>query len=289
VARTESIIKFLEPVVGRLAGIDGIAAVVLGGSHARGTADRNSDIDLGLYYDPERPFAIDDLDAAAREIDDRHASRLVTDFGEWGPGVNGGGWLLVRGRHVDFLYRDLVAVRRAIDECRAGQPKTLYQLGHPLGFHNQIYAGEVNCCEPLHDPRAVLKGLKTLVARYPPMLRRSLVTKHLFDAAFELDIAMKPAWRGDVMYASGCMFRAAGFMTLVLYALNRGYFINEKGALAESRKFAIRPRGFHATVARILAHPGEGPAELTRSVARLRAVVEQIRKLPAVRAAADSR
>jgi predicted nucleotidyltransferase len=100
----------IQRVAQRVARVRGVAAIVLGGSHARGTADRHSDIDLGLYYDSCRPFRVADLKRAAAELDDRHLPGLVTDFGQCGPGVNGGGWLLVAGRHLDFLYRELKAV-----------------------------------------------------------------------------------------------------------------------------------------------------------------------------------
>ncbi|RVX41729.1 nucleotidyltransferase-like protein [Nonomuraea polychroma] len=40
----------LHAVAARLAGVPGVAAVVLGGSRARGTHRPDSDIDLGLYY-----------------------------------------------------------------------------------------------------------------------------------------------------------------------------------------------------------------------------------------------
>src|SRR5215471_20572709 len=133
--------ELLDRVVGRVGLIEGVAAIALGGSRARGTADEHSDIDLGIYYDSERTFSIDALDRAARDLDDRHASGLLTQFGAWGPGVNGGGWLIVEGRHVDFLYRDLRTVARAIEQCLQGAVETIYQLGHPLGFHNQIWMG----------------------------------------------------------------------------------------------------------------------------------------------------
>ncbi len=97
--------EICERVVARLAAIKAIRAVALGGSRARGTAREDSDIDLALYYDRSTPFPIEQLNAAARELDDRHADGLVTPPGAWGPGVNGGGWLLIGGRHVDFLYR----------------------------------------------------------------------------------------------------------------------------------------------------------------------------------------
>ena len=213
--RDRHIETILSRVTARVARVAGIEAIVLGGSRARGTADAHSDIDLGLYYNSRQPFRLIDLERAARSLDDRGAHGLVTALGAWGPGVNGGGWLRIDGRHVDFLYRDLAAVRTGIDECRAGDPKTVYQLGHPYGFHNQIYAGEINCCRILFDRGGKVARLKRMAARYPEKLRRAIARKHLFDAAFELAIADKPALRGDVMYVAGCLFRAASFMTIV--------------------------------------------------------------------------
>lgn len=260
----------LNKVTARVARIRGVAAIALGGSRARGTADRRSDIDLGVYYDSRRPFRISDLASAARDLDDRKDPGLVTRFGEWGPGVNGGGWLQVDGTHVDFLYRDLAAVRRAIDDCRAGRISSLHQLGHPMGFHVQTYPGEMNCCVPLHDPRAILKRLKRRVAVYPAAMRVAMVTRHFFAATFHLAIAVKPAERCDVAYVAGSLFHAAGFMTLVVYALNRQWLINEKGALAASRKFPICPRGFHSTIETVMARPGATPRALARSIATMK-------------------
>jgi len=37
-------------VIDRLRRVDGVAAIVLGGSQARGTATPHSDVDLALYY-----------------------------------------------------------------------------------------------------------------------------------------------------------------------------------------------------------------------------------------------
>jgi hypothetical protein len=217
--------------------------------------------------------------SAPRELGDRHIPGLVTNFGEWGPGVNGGGWLVVGGRHLDFLYRDLKALAGAIEECRRGEPKSVYQLGHPLGFHNQIHAGEVACCRPLFDPLSAVEELKKLVRRYPAALRRAAVSKHLFDAAFELGIADKPAARGDILYTTGRLFRAAGFMTLVLYGLNRQWFINEKGAISASREFSIRPRNFHATIERVLAAPGGDSHSLGQSLRRMKSLWSRLHTL----------
>jgi Nucleotidyltransferase domain len=264
-------------VVVRLSRIEGIRALALGGSRARGSAREDSDIDLALYYDPVAPFAIAELDAAACELDDRHASGLVTTVGAWGAGVNGGGWLLIGGHQVDLLYRDLGRVRAVIERCVHGEIDAVYQLGHPLGFQNQIYAGEIHVCRMLHDPAAELKALKQLLAAYPPPMRRALIDKHLFDAQFEIEIAAGPATRSDIAYVSQCLARAAGFMVLVLHALNERFFLNEKNAFIESRTFALHPQDFHHAVERILGRPGDSAAELIQSVAAMRAVAHDLR------------
>ena len=44
-----------------LGAIPGVAALTLGGSWARGTAWANSDIDIGLYYEPDRRPDFDEL------------------------------------------------------------------------------------------------------------------------------------------------------------------------------------------------------------------------------------
>jgi predicted nucleotidyltransferase len=270
--------EILNLAVDRVSKIDGVIAIVLGGSRARGTADERSDIDLGIYYDGKRPFSTAALGAAAQELDDRHAENLVTSFGEWGPGVNGGGWLEIRGNHVDFLYRELGAVRQAIDDCIAGRPRSIYQLGHPLGFHMQIYAGEIHVCRPLFDRDGTVADLKSKVRDYPERFRAAIINKHRFDAEFEISIAAKPAERGDVMYVAGCLFRAAGFMTLVLYALNRIFFLNEKGALAESRRFAQKLPRFHDVIASVLGNIGTSPAELSANVARFQSLAAELRQ-----------
>ncbi|HKN13149.1 MAG TPA: nucleotidyltransferase domain-containing protein [Candidatus Binatus sp.] len=278
----------LTQVVARVAKIDGVQAIVLGGSRARGTADERSDIDLGIYYDGKHPFSTVALEAAAKDLDDRHSEGLVTSFGEWGPGVNGGGWLEIQGNHIDFLYREIGAVREAIEDCVAGRPRSVHQLGHPLGFHMQIYAGEVHVCRPLFDPSGTVARLKSLVSEYPEKFRTAVIAKHLFDAEFEITIAAKAAARTDIMYVAGCLFRAAGFMTLVLYALNRRFFFNEKGAWAESRGFAIKPVRFHDTVATVLGSVGTTVAELAASAVSFQSLAAELRQLAARPAKASS-
>jgi len=164
-----------------------------------------------------------------------------------------------------------------IKRCVQGEIDAVYQLGHPVGFRNQIYAGEIAVCQPLYDPAGEVAALKQLVAVYPPRMRRALIDKHLFDAQFEIEIAAGPAARGDIAYVGQCLGRAAGFMVLVLYALNQRWFLNEKNAFIESHGFAMCPSNFHRGVEEVLAEPGRTTSQLTRSVAALCAAASELR------------
>src|SRR5271163_4734620 len=95
--------RLAEQVANRLGNLEGILAVTLGGSLARNEGHPDSDIDLGLYYDPQHPPSINDLNLLAAELDDRHSQNLITGFGEWGCWVNGGGWLNINKQPVDWL------------------------------------------------------------------------------------------------------------------------------------------------------------------------------------------
>jgi hypothetical protein len=184
---------------------------------------------------------------------------------------------MIDGRHVDLVYRDVDRVNEAIDACCEGRIESIYQLGHPLGFHNQIYLAEVHFCHSLHDPIGLIKGFKCRIGEYPDAMRQSLIAKHLFDAAFELGIAEKPASRGDVLFVTACASRVIGFLLLVLYAINRRYYINEKGALAESRSFELVPPGFHPDAADVLGRIGTMSAQLAATLQRLGNLVETVR------------
>ena len=84
-------LELAEGTAARIGELEGVAAVELGGSWARGGASPDSDVDLGIYYEPVRPFAIEDPRRLARELDDHSPDDAVTGFGEQGPWINGGG------------------------------------------------------------------------------------------------------------------------------------------------------------------------------------------------------
>lgn len=266
-------------ISGRLVRIEGVEAVALGGSWARGEAHPDSDVDLGIYYRSGSPPSIEELRLLARELDDRHPDNALTDFGGWGSWIDGGGWLTIEGRRVDWLYRDLDLVERIIEECRAGRPAVHYQPGHPHGFHTPFYLGEIHHCRPLHDPKDTLQSLKRLANPYPPRLKQALVRNQLWEARFALDTCRKSAARGDAFYVAGCLFRCAACLVQTLFALNERYVINEKGSVEVAGSLPVSPPDFADIIGSVLACPGEHPDRLQGSVRRLESLLEAVETL----------
>jgi predicted nucleotidyltransferase len=272
-------VELAQQIAGRLGEIEGVVAVALGGSWARGEAHADSDVDLGIYYRPGNPPRITDLRLLARELDDRHPPQAVTNFGEWGPWINGGGWLTIEGRRVDWLYRDLDLVELTIGECRAGRPSVYYQPGHPHGFHTHIYMGEIHYSRSLYDPVGELRALKKTTERYPPRLKEALIRRQLWEARFALETCRKSAARGDAFYVAGCLFRCAACMVQTLFALNERYLVNEKGSVEVANSLPLRPDNFREIVDSVLARPGGSPQELEGSVGNIEGLLVAVEEL----------
>lgn len=256
----------VERVARALADVPGVAALALAGSHARGVARPDSDIDLGIYYGEAEPFEIARIRALAGEWNDE-PDPVVTDFYEWGRWVNGGAWLCIDGQQVDLLYRELGKLERTIDDCLRGEVEIDWPQQPPAGFHSQVYLGELHICRPLLDRAGALAGLKRRVDRYPAALGKALVSKRLQLADFTLAHARKSAGRADVLNTVTCLTRSLICLNHVIFALNEAWFLNDKTALAEISGFRTGPPGYAERVGGLLARPGSTAAELEATVA----------------------
>ncbi|SRR5579883_879421 len=236
--------QLVAHIISHLQYVKGITAIVLGGSRARGTHTEKSDVDIGIYYEPGDILDLSELSRIATELDDNHRENLITPIGGWGKWINGGGWLCVDGVAVDFLYRDLVRVRQVIADSHAGKLTIDYQPGHPHGFVSSIYMGEISLCRELYDPFGAISDLKAQALPYPVALRQATIDTFAWEIKFSLLVGAKAVARGDVVYAAGCCFRSVACMNQVLFALNRQYLLNEKGALALADTFSIHPHDY---------------------------------------------
>lgn len=236
--------KILDEITTELKGIPGIVGIVLGGSRARGTNHQDSDIDIGIYYNESEGFKVSEIDKIATKLDDEHRINLVSSLGEWGPWVNAGGWLVIQGYRVDFIFRDVKRVSKVIDDCLNGKISSNYQTGHPHAYLNSMYMGEVAICKILDDPKNKITELKEKTIPYSENLRNAIIGWYMFEASFSLMFAKSNIDKDDISYVCGHCFRSISSLNQVLFALNNEYCINEKKAVKMIDAFKTKPQNY---------------------------------------------
>ncbi|WP_201004514.1 nucleotidyltransferase domain-containing protein [Paenibacillus glycanilyticus] len=266
-------------IVDRLKQVGGVTAIVLGGSRARGTESPESDIDIGIYYDSEAGLDITGLRKAAAGMDDEHRDDVVTETGEWGPWINGGGWLKINQIPVDFIYRDQNKVSQVIEQCISGNIAMDYQPGHPHGFVNTIYLAEIALCRVLWDPSGIVGKLKSKTIPYPAALKKAIIQRFYWEAGFSLENGYKGIYKNDLAYIAGCCFRSVACLNQVLFAVNETYFMNEKGASAIVDSFAVAPSHYSRRVNEIFTFITEDPDRLKNALNLMRELIEETEQL----------
>ncbi|MDF2508387.1 MAG: hypothetical protein K0Q52_2246 [Microbacterium sp.] len=255
----------LRSMADELTTVPGVRAVALGGSRARGTHRPDSDIDLGLYVDAD----VDRAGIARLASGWTGAPVEVAERGGWGPWVDGGAWLTVDGVPVDLIFRDIDRVSEQCARATRGEFAFHTQPGHPLGFLDVAYAGEVATSVPLRDPDGLLVGLARGLTPYPEALRDAFLA-NLWQVDFLLNAALKGAKAGDVAYVALCGSTTTMLTAHAWHASAGNWVTNEKGLVPNVAHVPIDTRGFSAAAAEALGNLGASPTELYTAIERLR-------------------
>lgn len=248
-----------ELLSSKLWGLDGAEAIVLGGSHARGNARRDSDIDIAVLYRDAKSIDVEQVRVIASEVNDT-VDPVVVAVGGWGPWVNGGAWLTIGGQRVDVLYRSIDSYERVIAAAQLGTAEHDWLQQPPYGFPSVAYLGEIEICKVLLDPRDIVATLRDQVRPYPIALKNNLISGFLWGAEFTVETTRKPASRNDAYATLGGITRAAAMLTFALFALNEEYYTTDKGALDLTAAFSVVPQHFTSRMHDALRDPHLGGA-----------------------------
>lgn len=262
----------VQSIVTTLQEVEGLEAIVLGGSRAKGTHSAASDIDIGIYYDPRR-VDFDALERKAQELDGEHRENLLARPGGWGKWQNGGCWLNVEHLPVDLILRDMDRVRDAVQECGDGIVTQHYQTGHPHAYSNAMYRGELAICKPLWVGEEAFTQLKVVAESYPPEMKKSILALFSFEMGFSLQLAQKSMDRDDAYYVAAHLVRSVSAMNQVLFALNETYCINEKQAVSTISSLPVCPPEYKARIDGVFSLD---PGRLQESCTRLKALVDEV-------------
>ncbi|OSZ72772.1 hypothetical protein CAP39_05600 [Sphingomonas sp. IBVSS1] len=271
--------QLLANVTAATTRVPGVAAVVLGGSHARGRARPDSDLDIGLLYRAAQPIDMPALRALAAALNDT-PDPVVSDPGGWGRWVDGGAWLSIGGQRVDFLYRRIEQIEQVLADAQAGRFEIDTDQQPPYGFFGPTILGEISVAVPLHNPQGLVPALQALASPMPEALARAVVQDRLWQAQFTLSaFADKHAASANIYGVAGCATRIAHALVLALFALNRCYLLNDKTAVAEIAGFAMAPADFGPRLAAVLAAPGADASAQRTALAKLHDLFAETRAL----------
>ena len=236
----------------KLSSLSYIECIVLGGSRARGTHTEDSDIDIGIYYHSES-FDLITINQLAAELDDEHRSNLIAPPGAWGNWVNGGGWLIIQGHHVDLILRDIKRVEQVMKDTNQGIVTANYQTGHPHGYISVMYRGELGISKILFARSGSFCELKKQAETYPSALQKGLTDFFMFETGFSLMFAKDNIDKDDISYVCGHCFRSISCLNQVLFAMNEEYCINEKKAVRMIGVFKIKPSNYKERVDKVIS------------------------------------
>jgi len=245
-----SVQKIIEKLCAELEAVPNIVGIVLGGSRARGIHEHDSEIDIGIYY--ENSLDIEALNKIATKLDDENRENLITQIGEWGEWINGGGWLVIDGYHVDFIFRDINKVAEVMEECMKGMVTTHYHTGHPHAYLNMMYMGEISICKILFEKNNRISVLQAKTNPYPKALKDAIINYFLFEANFSLMFAKANVNKDDSSYVMGHCYRIISCLNHVLFAINEEYCINEKKAVRMIDQFAKKPVNYKERIDQVV-------------------------------------
>lgn len=243
--------KLLDDITNELKQVDGVKAIVLGGSYAIDMATTNSDLDIGIYYSELNPFDIEKIREVAKKISNNEQP-IVTDFYEWGPWVNGGAWINTTCGEVDFLYKNIEQINRTIDSSKNGIWENNFEQQPPYGFSSIIFLSETQISHVLYDPEDVVKNLKESVKQYPQKLKQSVIQQSLWSAEFTIWQAERFASKNDTFNTVGCLTRATKSIITSLFAINELYPMGDKRAISILEQTKARPENLSIKIDLIL-------------------------------------
>jgi hypothetical protein len=171
--------------------------------------------------------------------------------------MNGGAWLVVGGREVDVVLRDVDVVEHWTERAERGEFEVHALLAYAAGVPTYLFAAERSVAR-------VLRGEPPRRIEFPALLAASGAGRWRFCSQFSLEQAQARAKRGDVVGAAGQAARAIVEEAHARLCTRREWVLNEK---------RIVERAGLSEAQRVFAGIPEGVEALTAWVARVEAVL----------------
>lgn len=242
------IVNELVPLVRQLSRAE--YGIALGGAHAKGMDDTESDIDLYL-------FTRQTLPGADRTRLCQHFSPDVSAVTSWGDDsqfIQGGTDFVYKQRKIECWLRNVDYVAQIIAECQDGIVKHDLVTWTVMGFYNHCTLSDLYNMLPVDDPYGLLARWKAEVRAYPPKLRQAIIVRHLGAARFWPNNFhyLSAIERCDLIYTMGIVQQVVHNLIQVVFAINGCYFPGDKKLEIALDHLSIKPDAFGQRVKRLL-------------------------------------
>ncbi len=260
-----SLIPFVSELLPRLRTFShGEYGIALGGAHAKGADDAESDIDLYVFARDVLPIHERDRLCAQFSLE---ISRVVSwDAGSSveRPFTQGGTDFYYRGQKIEVWFRNIDYVSGIISACQEGAIHRDYVTWTVMGFFNYCTLSDLHKMVPVEDPGSLLARWKAEVSVYPPKMKQRILREYLAAARFWPDnFHYKTAVaRCDILYTSGIVQQVVHNLIQVVFALNETYFPGEKKLEASLEHLPSQPHDFTRRI-QALVFPAVEPSRET--------------------------
>jgi hypothetical protein len=200
--------------------------IAVGGSHAKGTADKESDLDLYLFAN-----SVMEKDKRAQWTNKEFPD--IENLVSWGsdqPFIQGGTDFFYKQQKIECWIRSCDIIERTITECNNGVVKQDFVTWTPTGFYNHCTLSDLNTMILIDDPSDILSRWKATIAVYPQKLQKTIIQTSLEGARFwsfnfHYNSAIE---RQDVIYTSSIVQQVVHNIIQIFFAVNKVYFPGDK-------------------------------------------------------------
>ena len=236
--------------------------IALGGAHAKGVDDAESDVDVYVFAHEVLPN--DERARLAASVAD--ASPPMSIWGQTAPFDQAGTDFYVRGIKIECWLRNADHIAATIAECREGVVRRDLVTWTTTGFYNHCALSDVYHMAPVEDPAGLLAHWKADVAVYPPKLREAIIACHLpaahfWPRNFHYASAVE---RADIIYTTGIIQQVIHNLIQVVFALNGAYFPGDKKLNAVLSHLPTQPEQFVPRIERLIFPAAEPDRALLR-------------------------
>ncbi len=220
----KSVVDNLMPLFCQFSELD--FGIAVGGAHAKGTADEESDLDVYV-------FAKSILPNEKRTQLTANFSNRIKQVVSWGSDshfVQAGTDFVYDQRKLECWLRSSDYVDVTISDCVNGVVRRDIVTWTPTCFYNHCALSDINTMIIIKDPSGMLSNWKSAISKYPPKLQEKIIQLHLggarfWPANFHYNSAIE---RQDVIYTTSIIQQVIHNLIQTLFAVNEVYFPGDK-------------------------------------------------------------